>query len=127
MTIDEYRKLRRTPASGNKYHAQKTSRIVGGEVVTFDSKREAERFDTLRVLQGAGVIEQLQRQVRYTLIPAQKSSDGKTIRGVDYVADFVYQRDGKTVVEDAKGMKTKEYLIKKKLMLWVLGIEIMEV
>lgn len=94
---------------------------------TFDSKREADRYRELLRLQNAGAITGLQRQVKYQLIPSQKI-DGKVAeRAVNYVADFVYVRDGETVVEDVKGVKTPQYIIKRKLMLWIHHIRINEV
>lgn len=106
-----------------KYRNKKTT--VDG--VTFDSAREARRYQELRLLTRAGKITGLQRQVPFELIPTQKR-DGKTIeRPVKYVADFVYQENGETVVEDAKGVRTKEYVIKRKLMLWEFGIVVREV
>ena len=94
---------------------------------TFDSKHEAHRWIELQYMQRAGMIKDLRRQVTFELIPSQKR-DGKTVeRPVKYIADFVYLQDGQTVVEDAKGAKTKEYIIKRKLMLWEFGIQIKEV
>ena len=92
----------------------------------FDSKREYIRWQQLKIMQAAGKIHGLKRQVSYTLVPAQRSSTG-TERSVKYVADFVYEKDGQTVVEDAKGYKTPEYVIKRKLMLYIHGIEIQEI
>lgn len=106
-----------------KYHAKKTE--LDG--ITFDSRKEAQRYAELRLLERSGAIHNLRRQVRYELIPAQKK-DGKTIeRACHYIADFVYTENGKTVVEDVKGYRTKEYVLKRKLMLQVHGIEVREV
>lgn len=106
-----------------KYHAKKTE--LDG--ITFDSRKEAQRYAELKLLERSGAIHNLQRQVRYELIPAQKR-DGKTIeRACHYIADFVYEENGKTVVEDVKGYRTKEYVLKRKLMLQVHGIEVREV
>lgn len=108
----------------NKYHNKKP--VVNGE--KFDSGREANRYSELLLLQRAHVISDLRRQVEYVLIPSQKDENGKTIENAcRYYADFVYVKDGKTVVEDAKGFKTQEYVIKRKLMLHVYGIRIKEV
>lgn len=110
----------------NKYHAKK--RTIGGE--TFDSRAEARRWHELKLLLRAGEIEDLQRQVKYTLVPVQRDEGGNLIeRAITYKADFVYRdkRTGKTVVEDVKGMRTKEYILKRKLLLWVHGIRITEV
>ena len=107
----------------NKYGSKKTT----VEGVTFDSKKEAKRYQELRILEKAGAITDLQRQVKFELIPAQRI-DGKVAeRRVEYKADFVYTQDGQTIVEDTKGYKTKDYIIKRKLMLWVHGIRIREI
>lgn len=109
----------------SKYNSKKT--VVDGQ--TFDSKKEANRYKELRLLEKAGVIKDLWTQVKFKLIPAQRDeATGKVIeRECSYKADFVYEEDGKTVVEDAKGFRTKEYVIKRKLMLWRYGIRIREV
>lgn len=109
----------------NKYHARKMT--VGG--ITFDSRKEADRWQTLRLLERAGKISGLQRQVKYPLLPAQKV-DGKTAkRAVSYIADFVYldTATGKIVVEDVKGVKTEVYKLKRKLMLFFHGVQVKEV
>lgn len=96
----------------------------------FDSKKECQRYIELKILEKAGEIKDLQRQVKYTLIPSQKDDRGKIIeRPCVYMADFVYFDCGsnQSVVEDVKGFRTKEYRIKKKLMLWVHGIRVREV
>lgn len=97
--------------------------------ILFDSRREAGRWAELTLMQRAGEISELRRQVRFCLIPAILNDNGKTRqRAVFYVADFVYRtRDGALVAEDAKGVRTDVYKIKKKLMLWRHGIEIREV
>lgn len=85
-----------------------------------------------------GEIQNLERQVKFVLIPAQREPDtigsrggvkkGKVIeREVSYVADFVYKQNGEQIVEDTKGFRTKDYVIKRKLMLWVHGIRICEI
>lgn len=94
----------------SKYHAKKT--VVDG--ITFDSKREADRYLVLKSMEEDGAIEDLRRQVRYELIPAF-DVDGRHCRPVYYVADFVYVEDGKEVVEDVKGMRTDVYRLKSKL------------
>lgn len=106
-----------------KYRARKTE--VDG--IVFDSKLEAHRYRELQLLERAGEISDLQRQVKYELIPSQKL-DGKVVeRAVTYVADFVYTENNKRVVEDTKGVRTKDYIIKRKLMLYVHHIRIKEV
>lgn len=104
-----------------KYRNEKT--WVAG--VWFDSKREAQRYAELRWLEQAGLIADLRRQVRFQVIPPI-SVNGKTDeREAVYIADFVYKvtqegnrLDGMTVIEDAKGMKTPVYILKRKLMKW---------
>ena len=108
----------------NKYNAKKIS--LGGQ--TFDSKREFDRWCELSLLQRGKAISELQRQVKFELIPAQYE-DGKLVeRAVSYIADFTYydKAIGKTVVEDVKGVRTPEYRIKKKMMLFFHGIRIKE-
>ena len=87
----------------------------------FDSVKEFHRYGVLRLLERAGKISDLKRQVSFELIPKQ---DGE--RACTYVADFTYYEDGKLVVEDCKGFKTEVYRLKRKLMLWVHGIRIKE-
>ncbi len=111
----------------NKYGARKVTAPDGQK---FDSQKEYHRWCELRLLERAGRITDLARQVKYVLIPSQKGKDGKTIeKECSYWADFVYfdTATGEFVVEDAKGVKTEAYKIKKKLMLWVHGIRIKEV
>ncbi|MEE0106677.1 MAG: DUF1064 domain-containing protein [Lachnospiraceae bacterium] len=125
-----------------RYRKYKNTKInVDG--MTFDSKKEAKRYQELSLLQKAGEISGLQTQVRYVLIPAQrevsdevytkgankgKYKPGKLLeRECTYVADFVYYKDGEVVVEDTKGFLTKDYIIKRKLMLYVHHIRIKEI
>lgn len=105
----------------NKYHAKKT--VVDG--ITFDSRKEADRYFVLKGMEEDGSIEDLCRQVRYELVPAF-DVDGRHYRPVHYVADFVYREDGKTVVEDAKGMRTDVYKLKSKLFARRYGMSIKE-
>lgn len=118
----------------SKYGAKK----VEYNGMVFDSKRECRRYKELEILQQIGAISELRTQVKFVLIPAQREADtvgkrGGIIKGnliereVSYIADFVYVENDKTVVEDAKGMRTKEYIIKRKLMLYFYGIRIKEV
>lgn len=121
----------------SKYYNQKVT--VAGQ--SFDSKHEAERYLLLSMLQRAGEISDLRTQVPFELIPSQREPDtvgprggvkpGKCIeKACVYYADFVYKnKDGDTVVEDAKSpaTRTEAYKIKKKLMLYVHKIKIVEV
>lgn len=105
-------------------YKNKTVTIDG---ITFDSMKEGNRYRELKLLERAGLITGLQRQVKYELIPTQRINGKVVERPVTYIADFVYHKDGGLVVEDTKGFKTKEYIIKRKLMLHVYGIQISEV
>lgn len=107
----------------SKYHSQKTA--YKGYV--FDSKREAKRYAELLLLEQAGEIHDLQRQVVFPLIPSQKIDGRVAERKCDYRADFVYYEGDKMIVEDVKGFRTDDYIIKRKLMLWIHGIRIKEV
>ena len=121
----------------NKYQAIKTT--VDG--IEFDSRKEARRYQELLLLQRAGVIQNLRLQEKFVLIPSQyevyerygakgqelKPGQRLVERECIYIADFVYEENGKTVVEDTKGFKTKDYIIKRKLMLYTHGIRIKEV
>lgn len=108
---------------GSKYHAHKTT--VDG--ITFDSKREAKRYQELKLMERAGAIRDLRRQVRYELIPSFDCG-GKHYRPTSYVADFVYvdAKTGAEVVEDVKGMRTDVYRIKAKLFAHRYGVSIRE-
>lgn len=109
----------------NKYQAQKC--VYNG--LQFDSHKELRRYLELRLLERSGQITGLKRQAKFDLIPAQKDEKGKCLeRAVSYIADFVYQdENGQTIVEDTKGVRTKEYIIKRKLMLYKYGIKIKEI
>lgn len=120
----------------NKYNAHS----VDYDGIHFDSQKEALRYKELTFLISSGIITNLRRQVKYVLIPAQREPStvgprggvkpGKLIeKECSYIADFVYTvvETGETVVEDTKGFRTKDYLIKRKLMLFVYGIKIKEI
>ena len=104
----------------NKYHNKITYTADG---IKHASQKEANRWCELKMLERVGAITDLKRQVEYELIPPQDRE-----RKVTYIADFVYKDDkGNTIVEDTKGVRTKEYVIKRKLMLWVHNIHIQEI
>lgn len=121
----------------NKYYNKKCT--VNG--IVFDSRKEARRWQELLLLEKAGIITGLVRQKEFELIPAQYveyprfGKDGKRLkngkklleRSCNYIADFAYVENCESVVEDTKGIKTKDYIIKWKLMLSVYGIRIREV
>lgn len=118
---------------GSKYKAQKTKR---GKL-TFDSRKEAERYDALMLLQKAGEIRGLKLQVRYALQEAYTTTDGERVKSIDYIADFVYERRTLPdnyghrywlpVVEDVKGVRTRDYAMKAKLFRNRYGFAIKEV
>jgi hypothetical protein len=105
----------------NKYRNIKVK--VGAK--TLDSKKEARRYQELMLLEKAGIIKELQAQVRYELQPSYKIKN-KTIRAIIYVADFVYKENETLVIEDVKGFRNEVYKIKKKLFEFKYGIEIKE-
>lgn len=118
-------------------YGNKKARHAG---IVFDSRRERNRYIILSSMEKAGEISDLRMQVSFELIPAVYETVEKQLKtkvkmvercvqkATHYIADFVYKdKDGKIVVEDAKGMKTKEYMLKKKMMRAFLGIEIKEV
>lgn len=113
----------------SKYHNEK----VKYNGMEFDSKAEFNRYMELKMLQRAGRIGSIDRQVRFELVPYQRGKNGKVLeRPVYYYADFVYQdyEKDKLIVEDVKGgeaTRTPEYIIKRKLMLFRHGIKITEV
>lgn len=123
----------------SKYGSRKQT--VSG--ITFDSRKEAQRFQELRLLERAGEIFDLRLQVKYVLIPTQREASLETYKSgpnkgrrkpgkvleheCAYIADFVYTRGGETIVEDTKGFRTEVYKIKRKLMLERYGIRIKEV
>lgn len=93
----------------NKYHNKKT--VING--ITFDSKKECNRFLELSILQKAGEISGLERQKKFEVVPKTKGE-----RASYYVADFVYIRKGRVVIEDVKSSITKRnpvYILKRKL------------
>jgi hypothetical protein len=87
----------------------------------FDSQRELKRWGELKLLERAGQIKNLKRQVQYELVPKVAG-----FRAAYYVADFVYDEKGKTVVEDSKGFRDRLYMLKRKLMMWRHGIAVLE-
>lgn len=126
----------RRRSTKNKYNAKS----VEYDGIKFDSQKEALRYKELTFLISQGIITELQRQVKYLLIPAQREpatvgkrggiKQGKLLeKECSYIADFVYRvvDSGEIVVEDTKGMRTKDYIIKRKLMLFVYGIRIKEI
>lgn len=130
------------PRYRSKYHAKNVT--VDG--IEFDSKKEAQRYCDLRLLEKAGQITNLQMQVKFVLIPAQQETierystkTGKRLKDktvtieqeCSYLADFVYWQDGQQIVEDVKGYKQSTayavFAIKRKLMLHVHGIRVKEI
>ena len=120
----------------NKYGSSK----VKCDGIVFDSAKEAQRYYALKTKELNGEIEDLQLQVKYVLIPSQYEIYGYTKNGTpvkgkllerecSYYADFVYKdvKTNKTIVEDTKGMRTTDYIIKRKLMLYIHGIKIQEI
>ena len=99
---------------------------VGAE--KYRSQRERDRHQSLMLLQRAGKIAGLTREVPFVLADRVKiEGEGRTRPAVKYVADFVYSTsEGRYVVEDAKGVQTALYRLKKHLMATVHGISVVE-
>ena len=100
-----------------------TKVVMGG--VAFDSRREAARWKELQMLERAGQICDLRRQVAFELVPGVKFAGAARARpAIRYFADFVYTERDKQVIEDVKGVETPEFKIKRHLMLALLGLEV---
>lgn len=135
-----------------KNNSKLNNRSIVIDGIEFDSKKEGNRYCELNILRKTGVISNLELQKRYELIPAQyetvetgeyykvgaKKGQPKTKKvcieqSVVYIADFVYQKDGQTVVEDVKGFRDPssatyaKFVLKRKMMLWIHGIRIKEI
>ncbi len=110
ITLEEYKQLQQK--GNSKYKAKKTE--VDG--IKFDSQKEANRYLELKILERQGLIKYIDRQTRFELQPSYKKN-GKTIRAITYVADFMYwsYTEQKYIVEDTKGFRTEVYKLKKKL------------
>lgn len=123
MTIDDLRNLHAASASPkkrNKYGAKRVGKHA--------SQKEHDRANQLKLMQRAGLISNLREQVKFVLIPTQRDPQGNLLeKECSYYADFVYDKDGVTVVEDTKGFSTPEYRLKRKLMLHVHCIRIQEI
>ena len=125
------------PGGGRKYHNKPTERVTpAGAVLRFDSQKEARRYDELAALERAGEIRELRMQVDFTLQEAYTDGEGRRVRAIRYRADFAYWRYDdppggwvRYVVEDVKSRatRTKEYVMKRKLMKERLNIDIQEV
>ena len=125
----------RKSSKESKFKSKKV--VVNG--ISFDSQWEGQRYAELLLLEHQGEITDLRLQVPFELIPAQREPDtvgprGRIRRGrcleqsVVYIADFVYYtRAGERIVEDTKGVRTADYVIKRKLMLYIHKIRIKEV
>lgn len=125
------------PGGGRKYHNKPTERVTtSGAVLRFDSQKEARRYDELTALERAGKIRELRMQVDFTLQEAYTDGEGRRVRAIRYRADFTYWRYDdppggwvRFVVEDVKSRatRTKEYIMKRKLMKERFNIDIQEV
>ena len=114
----------------NKYRNTPTTRVTpSGAILRFDSMKEARRFDWLIERERRGEIRELRLQVDFTLQEAYTDTEGRRVRAIRYRADFTYRERERLVVEDVKSRatRTKEYLIKRKMMKDRLGIDITEV
>ena len=113
--------------TGHKvYYSKYGAKKVQVDGITFDSKKEASRYQVLKLMEQAGAIQNLELQKRFELIPSFKV-DGKTIRGITYKADFCYYENGQYIVEDVKGYRTEVYKLKAKLFAYRYGFQIKEI
>ena len=116
-----------------KYHNRKCTTTLpeNGKTITFDSEKEARHFENLRLRLHYNDIRDLKLQVNFTLQEGFTTAEGERVRPIVYRADFVYQEPSptgwRTVVEDVKGVRTKEYSMKRKMMLEKFGVDIREV
>ena len=129
------------------YRTKYKNKKVTLDGIEFDSKREAYRYNELKILERSGAIKELELQKEFLLIPAQYETferygkNGKRLKdgqrciekSCSYIADFVYKENGNIVVEDAKGYRDPnsagyaKFVIKRKLMLYIHGIRVKEV
>ena len=110
ITLEEYKQLQQKGKS--KYKNEKV--VIDG--IRFDSQKESNRWQELKILQKGGAIKDLRRQIHFQLQPGYKKNN-KHIQAIYYVADFVYYSftEKKTIVEDTKGFRTEVYKLKKKI------------
>jgi hypothetical protein len=113
---------------GQKSKSKFGNKKVVVDGVTFDSEGEYSHYCKLKLLERTGQIRNLKHHVSFELIPSQIIC-GKRERGSSYEADFVYEKspDWKTVIEDYKGYRTDEYILKRKMMKYLLKLEVVEV
>ena len=95
----------------NKYHNKKCFY----RDMTFDSKKERDYYVILEMMLKNNQITDLKTQVKFELQPSFKFKE-KTIRAINYIADFTYVKDGKLIIVDTKGYRTEVYKLKKKMM-----------
>lgn len=123
----------------SKYGAK---RVTSPDGLRFDSIKERDRYCVLKLMERAGRITGLRRQVKFELLPTQRAESTEVYKGgpqkglpkpgavlekaVSYIADFTYYQDGKYIVEDVKGVRTEAYKLKRKMMLYFHGIQIKE-
>lgn len=129
MSPERFREILKKKQTQSKYNSSRS----GG----YASRKEHRRALFLKDLEQRGVIKNLREQVKYELIPSQYEDSGEVYKGkpkrkliersCSYLADFVYEYDGKTIVEDTKGFRTETYIVKRKLMLYRYGIRIKEI
>lgn len=120
-TLEQYKNYKQKKS---KYKNEKV--VIDG--ITFDSKKEGNHYKELKLLERQGLIKDLRRQVKFELQPSYKKN-GKTIRAINYIADFVYFDliKNELIVEDTKGYRTQIYNLKKKIFEYRYNLEIKEV
>lgn len=126
MKLSTFREVSRAQAAGKTKTSKYGNRKVEVDGLKFDSNAEYLRWRNLKLMEKAGAISKLERQVRFILAPAVLLY-GRRRPAMIYVADFVYLENGERVVEDVKGHRTPLYLAKRHLMRAVHNVEIREV
>jgi len=111
ISEEQYRQFLNKSTKQSKYKNKKV--VYNG--IKFDSQKEGAYYLKLKMLEEKGIIQDLQLQVKFELLPNFKFN-GKTIRGINYYADFTYKQDGELHIVDTKGIRTDVYKLKKKMM-----------
>lgn len=131
-TEDDYQRYQQRAAPtleevGKKYGLSKYgNKKIKTDEGTFDSKLELQRWHQLKLMESAGTISDLERQVPFELAPSMVIQ-GRKKPPLKYVADFVYKQGGEKIVEDAKGVLTDVYIVKRHLMAAFHGVHIKEI
>lgn len=128
--MQHFKPIQQMTSFGEKKSGKIPHDYVRVNGIEFDSQAEADRYMELLMLRDQGIVSNIQVQPQWELVPKQSVPGKPYFRKHVYTADFQYERDGKTIVEDVKSVKTREerdYIINRKLMYFLLGIYVEEV